>query len=212
MFKNKSKLSAGGEFRVVSGLHKGAKLRFPADSHTHPMGSREKLALFNMVSTSGMRVLDVYAGSGALGIEALSRGAKTAIFVEKSPQIARLIQENLAKIGLKVPVFGPQQASSDADITKGGQTAVFTENAASFMKRPQFLAIFDLILADPPYDGFCDVESVRADLEGLGDLLAPGGTLVLSSPASLEPLELPGLSIKTTRTYAGARITVYNRG
>jgi len=198
-------------FRVLSGQFKGTKLQFPADARTHPMGSREKLALFNIISTSDMRVLDIYAGSGALGVEALSRGAKSVVFVEKSPKVVRLIQSNLAKIGLEVPVFGPQTSLDGPDSANGYQTAVFAETAMSFTKRASFWGVFDLILADPPYDGFRDLASLRSELEALGGLLAPEGTLVLSSPAGLEPPELSGFSIKTTRTYAGARITVYNR-
>ena len=84
--------------KITSGKYRGRTIKSPNSKLTHPMGAREKLAMFNMISEylSGAVVLDVYAGSGALGIEALSRGASYAMFVEKNPQIAQVIRRNLA--------------------------------------------------------------------------------------------------------------------
>lgn len=192
-------------FRVVSGEFKGAKLDFPGDSRTHPMGAREKLALFNIISTSGMRVLDVYAGSGALGIEALSRGAKEVLFVEKAPKVVAIIRENLRRIGLE----GAENGASTKEGAVGRQVKVFAESAQKFAERGEFQGEFDYILADPPYEGFRNGSMVEKELVSLIGLLAPGGRLVLSSPADLAPVELTGLEEVTTRTYAGARITVY---
>ena len=109
--------------RITAGQYKGQKVTTPGGK-THPMGERERIALFNMISeyVVGSRVLDAYAGSGALGIEALSRGASEVEFVEKSA--------NLRKFDIKARVV-----ASDA--------ANFTSNEG-----------FDLILADPPYDDF----------------------------------------------------------
>ena len=83
------------EIRVTSGKLRGRVLRSPDTSGTHPMGAREKLALFNMVNVEGERVLDAYAGSGAVGVEALSRGASEVVFVENNRRTARVILENL---------------------------------------------------------------------------------------------------------------------
>ena len=82
--------------KIISGLYKNRELLSPNSSKTHPMGSREKLALFNMLGfyLKNAEVLDAFSGSGALGLEALSRGAKKVIFVEKSPKVARIIKEN----------------------------------------------------------------------------------------------------------------------
>lgn len=194
------------DFRIIAGIFKGKRLKFPADAKTHPMGNREKLALFNMVSTSGMRVLDIFAGSGALGLEALSRGAEEVVFVEKSPKVARTIRENLAEIGAKA--------------------AIFTESAERFSARGEFQGYFDLILADPPYDSLrksdrpsrASTEAVHvagvenaafSELTRLKALLRPDGRLVVSSPASLPPLNLEGLEAPKSHTYAGARLTIY---
>lgn len=198
------------DFRIISGAFKGKRLKFPSDVKTHPMGNREKLALFNMVSTNGMRVLDIFAGSGALGLEALSRGAKEVVFVEKSPQVAKVIRENLAEIGEKA--------------------AIFIETASHFATRSEFRSYFDLILADPPYDSLMknqrpSASSVSvtntsvpesailtpgfAEIAHLGRLLGPSGILAVSSPASMSPFSLDGLEVLKTHTYAGARLTIY---
>ena len=148
------------------------------------MGAREKLALFNMISEylPGAIVLDAYAGSGALGIEALSRGAKYAVFVEKNPRIAQAIRKNLAELGL-------------------AETAeVYDKDARSFSPADEF----DIILADPPYDNF-DTRGV----ENLVKSLKETGVLVLSHPG--EAPEIKGLNLNKTRKYAAARISIYTK-
>lgn len=201
----------GGEqsFRVLSGKLKGAKLDFPGSAKTHPMGAREKLALFNIVSVSGLRVLDAYAGSGALGIEALSRGAREVVFVEKAPKVAQVIRGNLEKAGVALERGGGVGGYSVVEASQeshGSAVRVFAESVGKFAERPEFTGEFDVILVDPPYDKFSEV---GAELDGLARILAPGGELVLSSPAELEPVRLAGLEVVSTRTYARARVTVY---
>lgn len=208
------------DLRVLAGHYKGTILTSPHSDRTHPMGAREKNALFNMIQPylAGARVLDLYAGSGALGIEALSRGASSAILVEKSPQIARIAKQNLARVGLD---------------SECGQTKVFAESALKFVQTRPYQAFFDLILIDPPYNGFLSQKplnahakvlsggnpnnlGLREDLAELfaqiSTLLTPDGHLVLSSPANLPPFILDQLEIISTRTYARARLTVYGRG
>ena len=87
--------------KITSGTYRGQEILTPG-AGTHPMGAREKLALFNMITSElpGAKVLDAFAGSGALGIEALSRGAESVVFVEKSPAAARIIKKNLDKLNL----------------------------------------------------------------------------------------------------------------
>lgn len=182
------------DLRVISGLYKGQKLRSPESVLTHPMGAREKLALFNMLQPrldTTSKILDLYAGSGVLGIEALSRGAREAVFVEKSPKIARLISENLFS------ALSPAPAKSAAKI--------FSESVAKFCQRPEYLSYFDIIIADPPYDNFRS-----EDLASISQILSETGIFILSSPAKIEPPELPGLRQETSRTYAAARLTVYH--
>lgn len=99
----KSPRAKSSELRILSGKYKGTKLKSPDLATTHPMGSREKLALFNMLSPylEGATVLDYFAGSGALGLEALSRGAASVTFVENNPKAVRVINENYQKLNIK---------------------------------------------------------------------------------------------------------------
>ena len=167
------------EVRISSGEYKGQKIATPGDK-THPMGERERIALFNMISdyVSGSRVLDAYAGSGALGVEALSRGASEVEFVEKSPTVAKKIRANLRKLDIKARVV-----ASDA--------TNFTSNEG-----------FDLILADPPYDDF-DLPGV----EYLSGFLKNGGILVLSHPDTAP--NISEMKLLKTRKYAAAHLSVY---
>lgn len=166
--------------QVISGKYKNLRLESPNDSRTHPMGSREKLALFNMLQPylEGARVLDAFAGTGALGIEALSRGAGEAVFVEKSAKVAKTIKNNLAKIA--------------------EPTEIFIGDAEKYTATEPF----DVIIADPPYDHF-----EPAQIQALISLLKADGILVLSHPNDAP--ELNGLKLVKTRSYAAANISIY---
>lgn len=109
---------------VLAGKYKGQKLQVPASAH--PLGSREKNALFNMLVPylDGANVLDAFAGTGALGLEALSRGARSATFIESHPGAVKILRENIKDC----KIFNTRVANFDSDET------------------------FDLIFADPPYD------------------------------------------------------------
>lgn len=167
--------------RISAGEYRGRKIATPG-SGTHPMGERERLALFNMITSviPGAVVLDAYAGSGALGIEALSRGASRVVFVEKDRGVARVIQENLNSLGISGEVL--------------------VDNAKTFV----FKEKFDVILVDPPYNKF-EVEGAS----NLSAFLKDGGVLVLSHPG--EAPELPGLALEKSRSYAGATISIYRK-
>lgn len=181
------------DLKVISGLYRGTSLQSPQNGLTHPMGAREKLALFNMLGVQGKVVLDAYAGSGALGIEALSRGAREAVFVENNRRVADILQNNLAKL----------PNSSNA-------CAVFVEKVGNFALRSEFLQYFDVIIADPPYDEFVhNPDAILADLTNLAKLLKPGGIFALSSPAELGELEIAGLRRSSSHTYARAMISLY---
>ena len=163
---------------IISGKYKGRKIATPGGA-THPMGSREKLALFNMVSIEGLSVLDAFAGSGALGIEALSRGASEVVLVEKNPNACKVILENLESLGVD-----------------GGFKVI--KSRVSETSLPEF----DVVLADPPYDNF-DLTEVVA----LTKFVKDGGILVLSHPD--EAPQLQGLKLLKTHRYAAAHLSVY---
>jgi 16S rRNA (guanine(966)-N(2))-methyltransferase RsmD len=123
--------------RIISGASKGRKLATPKSQSIRPTSDRVKESIFNILGqeVEGKLVLDLFAGTGNLGIEALSRGAKKAIFVEKGRQALRLIQRNIAQIGLEGRVeIIPRDANRAIGILKGKGE------------------VFDLILMDPPYE------------------------------------------------------------
>lgn len=164
---------------IIGGKYKGRKIATPGKG-THPMGSREKLALFNMLASKieGASVLDAFAGSGALGLEALSRGADSVVFVEKSPRASKVISENLKSLGVE----------SGFEVIKGAVSGVSGD--------------FDIVLADPPYDDF-DIKEV----ESLVDSIKNGGILALSHPFEAPIFE--GLTLLKTHKYAVAHISIY---
>lgn len=180
-------MSKTSDLRVISGRFRGRILKSPQDSHTHPMGAREKLALFNMVNVEQAHVLDAFAGSGALGIEALSRGADEVVFVESNAKVASAIKSNLQTLDI-------------------ASAQVFTTKVANFVTNSEFYQYFDVIFADPPYD------KVSLDeLSQLANLLKADGTLALSTPVEQGSIEFPGLRTVSTHTYARAQITIYRK-
>ena len=176
-----------GVVRITSGKYRGRRLTTPDNQITHPMGAREKLALFNMLQgwLPGARVLDAFAGTGALGLEALSRGAAEATFIECNSAALCCLRQNLAIL-------------DDSDAAK---TTVFTGKAANFASN----AFYDVILVDPPYDRFDPSEVTQ-----LASFLAPDGIFALSHPND-SAIDLPGCQVLSSRTYAGARITLYQK-
>lgn len=168
--------------KITSGQYRGRTIATPGDG-THPMGERERLALFNMISGNlpGAKVLDAFAGSGALGIEAMSRGAASVVFVEKNRRAAEVVRNNIRELGLE-------------------NAKVICSDAGNF----QSADLFDVILIDPPYDKFTEVNFLR-----LSDFLSDDGILVLSHPGVAPTFD--GLSLQKTRRYAGASISIYTR-
>lgn len=195
--------------RITSGDLRGREIKTPPNAQsgkmmTHPMGSREKLALFNSLNaivgslSNVSNVLDCYSGSGALGIEALSRGAKEAVLVEKNPVAFDIIQQNLSSLNLS-----ERAKSLKTDVAK-----LSLDNVRSFLGGD--FAGFDLILVDPPYDHF-----IPAEFNHLEELLADDGVLVLSHPDThdgtvITPEEIfPRLKLVSDKSYAAANIAIY---
>jgi 16S rRNA (guanine966-N2)-methyltransferase len=146
-------------------------------------------ALFNLLGpVDGASVLDLYAGSGALGLEALSRGARRCLFADTDGAACRVIRANLASLGLT----GGLVVQRDA-------LAVLRDEASAARRH-------ELVLLDPPYGRWADVE------EPLGRLLAPvladAAVVVVEADAAIQPT-LP-LSLRTTRRYGSARLTLFD--
>lgn len=192
--------------RITSGELKGRKISTPGGK-THPMGERERLALFNMVSghVPGAVVLDAFAGSGALGFEALSRGAREVLFVDSSPEAEHCIIENMMSLGY-FELLGHSEMdpyhSALAQKPKCKGTADVIRAKISHFKTDK---LFDLVLADPPYDRLKPDE-----IEHLVRFIKQGGILALSHPGDAPTM--PGLTLKKSRKYAGATISVYVKG
>jgi 16S rRNA (guanine(966)-N(2))-methyltransferase RsmD len=174
--------------RVIAGSRKGHKLAAPRGLDTRPTSDRVRENVFNLVGpVDGATVLDLFAGSGAMGIEALSRGAARAVFVENDADAVRTIERNLDKLRLT----GARVVRADAITTLAQEAAAGRE--------------YDLVLVDPPYGMFDALQPKLA--RHLPSLLAADGLLVVETDARVEP-ELP-LERRTSRTYGNARITVY---
>jgi 16S rRNA (guanine966-N2)-methyltransferase len=160
--------------RIVSGLAGGRRLKVPP-AGVRPTGDRAREGLFNSLTTlvdlEGAAVLDLYAGSGALGLEALSRGAGSVVVVESGARVLPVLRANLAAVGLP-----------------GGR--VVAGSVPSVVAGPP-PARFDVVLADPPYA--TPVSEVLGVLHGLaeGGWLAPDAVVVVERSAREEPWEWP---------------------
>jgi 16S rRNA (guanine966-N2)-methyltransferase len=160
--------------RLIAGVAGGRRLKVPPVG-VRPTGDRAREGLFNSLGTivelEGAAVLDLYAGSGALGLEALSRGAGSVVFVESSPHVLPVLRANLAVVDLP-----------GGRVVAGSVPAVVARPASS---------AFDVVLADPPYD--VPAEEVVGVLRALtdGGWLAPGAVLVVERSSREEPFEWP---------------------
>ena len=186
--------------RVIGGSCRGRPLRAPAGTATRPTGDRVREAIFDVLGSlepvEGRRVLDLFAGSGAMGIEALSRGAVSAVFVDKAPSARAAVQSNLDALGLadrarvvRAEVLG-WLATQAAEAT---QAAAGAEGAGA-------AGGFDLALCDPPYD--FDQWATLLD-----QLPAPLAVLESSQPVELSP---PWEVVRQKR-YGGTLVTVVRR-
>jgi 16S rRNA (guanine966-N2)-methyltransferase len=174
--------------RIIAGSRKGARIFAPKGRGTRPTGDRVREAAFNLIGpVDGARVLDLFAGSGAMGLEALSRGAASATFVESDRAAADAIVRNLDKLGLEAGV-----------VLRDDALRVLSRDAAAARR-------YDLVLVDPPYRMLAGVLSPLARY--LPAVVEPGGIVVVESGARDE-VDLP-LVKRTTRRYGAARVTVF---
>jgi 16S rRNA (guanine966-N2)-methyltransferase len=176
--------------RIIAGSHKGHTIHAPRGEDTRPTSDRVRENVFNLVGpVDGAAVLDLFAGSGAMGLEALSRGATRAVFVERDPDAVRAIEHNLDRLRLPGTV-----------VRRDAVTTLATEAAAGRK--------YDLVLVDPPYDVYPSLQPQLARY--LPSLLAEDGLLVVETDARVEP-DLP-LPLRTSRKYGRARVTLFDAG
>jgi 16S rRNA (guanine966-N2)-methyltransferase len=185
--------------RITGGAHRSRLLRAPRGDRTRPTSDRVREALFDSLMAerdlSGDRVLDLYAGTGALGLEAVSRGAAHATLVENARGALEAIAANVESLGLGQSVR---------------VVSLPVERAAGALATG---APYDLILADPPYDLVASGVALRAlrDLVGRS-LLARDAVVVLEHARADEAPPVEGLSPTRTRRYGDTSLSFYRRG
>ncbi|HLX33541.1 MAG TPA: 16S rRNA (guanine(966)-N(2))-methyltransferase RsmD [Gaiellaceae bacterium] len=174
--------------RVIAGSRKGHTLVAPRGKDTRPTSDRVRENVFNLVGPlDGARVLDLFSGSGALGIEALSRGAASAVFVEKDADAVKAIERNLDRLRL-----------TGVRVVRGDALFTIAQEAMTGAK-------YDLVLVDPPYGMLTQIQPKLA--RHLPALLAPDGLLVVETDARTEP-DMP-LPLRTSRKYGQTRVTIF---
>jgi 16S rRNA (guanine966-N2)-methyltransferase len=177
--------------RIIAGSRKGARIFAPKGLDTRPTGDRVRESAFNLLGPGAPEdatVLDLFAGSGAMGLEALSRGAAHATFVESDREACRTINRNLDKLGL------------------GGATVLCQDALTALRADARAGTSYDLVLVDPPYRRFSSLQN--ALIRHLPEILAPGGTLLVETAANEEP-DLP-LAKRTSRRYGSTRLTLFD--
>ncbi len=179
-----------GKTKITGGKFKGRWLRTPDTVVTHPMGSRERLALFNILTPylPDALVLDAYAGSGALGLEALSRGAQSVGLIEENHTAAQTIRANISALEVEENAI------------------VLEERVEDFPPTAQF----DIVFADPPYNSYGH-DTLWTIIRRLLPVIKPSGIFVLSHPVDSPPLIFKGFEQVTERKYAGAKISIFQR-
>ena len=173
--------------RVIAGTARGIPLRAPRDPGTRPVTDRVKETLFGILGDRVIdaRALDLYAGSGALGIEALSRGAASATFVERGREALAAIRQNLAKTGLE------------------RAAAVFGGDVLRFLDHPSAEGPYQLVFVDPPYAE----RAILAPLERMVPLLSPDATVVVKHFWRTDVPLPPGLTHWRDRRFGETALT-----
>ena len=175
--------------RVIAGSAKGRRLIGPGTSDTRPLTDWAKEALFSALGDRvvGAQVLDLYAGSGSIGIEALSRGAAQAVFVEKGRKALDALRHNLATVGLTNAVVVGQSVEAYVASARG---------------------VFDLVFCDPPW--VMATDDVEQVMNGVDRITATGAVFIVQRRApDREPVPPPGWRHVTTRRYGDGKICRY---
>ena len=175
--------------RVVAGRARGTALLSPPDGRTRPTADRVKEDLFNIIAPSvvGTSFLDMYSGTGQIGIEALSRGAARAVFVESDRRLAELIRKNISKCRLDF-------------------ATVICDDALRAMRRQTLTdQPFDIAFLDPPYETD-ELSAVLMALIG-GQLLRDGALVICEQAAKAPPINIPGLDAYRLKEYSTTKLT-----
>lgn len=180
--------------RIVGGTFRGRSLATPKSDDIRPTTDRTRESLFNILSHAysehldGARVLDLFAGTGAVGLEAISRGARAALFVEQSVEGRGLIHTNIEAFGLQ------------------GKAKIFRRDATS-LGGVGTMEPFDLLFADPPYGRGLGEKSL--DAAAKGGWLVPGALAILEERADINPVLFDGYELLEVRTFGDTRMHFY---
>ena len=178
--------------RVISGRARGVRLKTPSGYDTRPTADKVKEAMFSILQFElpGARVLDLFGGTGQLGIEAISRGAKSAVFIDHSEQACRLIRENLRLAKME----------NEGRVIRG--------DYLSFLKSTK--EKFDLILLDPPYAEVFLENALKLITEI--DILQSNGIIVAECPVGKElPRDFPGYTRSRDYKYGNTVLILYRK-
>ena len=178
--------------RVISGSARGVRLKTPTGQSTRPTADRVKEAMFSILQFElpGAKVLDLFGGTGQLGIEAVSRGAKSAVFVDQNEQACRLIRENLKLAKMEQ------------------ESKVVRSDYLSFLKTTK--EKFDIILLDPPYAEVFLENALKLISEI--DILQSNGIIVAECPiGKVLPGEYPGFARSKDYKYGNTILTIYRK-
>ena len=178
--------------RVITGKARGIQLKTPDGMQTRPTADRVKEALFSIIQFDipGARVLDLFGGTGQLGIEALSRGAKHAVFVDARDEACKLIRENLKRTKLE----------NDAQVVRA--------DYLDYLKRCR--ESFDIIILDPPYAEVFLENAMKVITEI--DILQSNGIIITEYPVEKEfPWEFGGYSRSKDYKYGNTMLTVFRK-
>ena len=179
--------------RITGGIHRGRILKVPDGLEVRPTQDRVREALFNILmhDIAGARFLDVFAGSGAVGLEAMSRGAASVTFVERSPRHIAYIKSNAAMLKL-----APEIIQADA-----------YQYLAGFSGSP-----FDIVYADPPY-ALGEEQGFETVLKNLAErnVLKPEGLFIAETTFRMSATDLPGWDLCRDREYGKTRLIIWRR-
>jgi 16S rRNA (guanine966-N2)-methyltransferase len=179
--------------RIIGGRFKGRVLQGPSDNEIRPTSDRLRETIFNILAhayddpVTDAAVIDLYAGTGGMGIEALSRGARKALFVEAAAKARALIRANIDALGL------------------GGVTQIFRRDARNLGQAPR-AGRFNLAFLDPPYGQHLGEETLVALREG--GWLLPRALVILEEAADAELIGLEGYRVLETRVYGNTKIVI----
>ena len=186
--------------RVITGRFRGAILSAPKGENTRPTTDKVKEAIFSMIQSDvpGSRFLDIFSGTGQMGIEAISRGAESATLVDKAGQAISVIYKNLEKVRLdpKDPQVRVMKKSAAVALTELGEKG----------------EKFDIIYMDPPYRIAHEQAVIAADLINTYDLLDEGGKLIVEH-SSDEPFNTDVINMQFVRScsYGLCVVTFFNK-